>query len=392
MNIALIPTPELRCETGSTLHAVQLALGLARAGHEVHVFALNHPASVESGLHFHDLPLPLVHPVLIDRAITDEQIGAMVSLIVAAVARENNKARFDVVHAHYATMTGYCGSIVQDLFGIPLVISCFGRDLTIGAPNDPRYERMVEACLERTRIVIASDDSVAELLDSRYKINKSRLRVIPMGIDSNFSILSGADKPTDSVVEFINISSCFSPEKGLDTLLRATAILHQKGIYFTLSVIGEDDLPNQDHAVQLRNLHRALALDEHVMFFGRIPHRDIPHYLSAADVLVDPRVTGNFSSATLEALFAGRPVIASDVASNRLIIKDGDNGLLFPAGDAEALATRMADLAVDDNLRKVVGLGAVRWRERFGAPYSERSVCDHTLAAYEDACRDDSVY
>ncbi len=382
MRIALVPTPDLRCETGSTLYAVLLARLLAKAGNEVHVYALNHPEIELPGLHFHDLALPLEHPVFVDRMVSDGQIASTVARIVEAMTLDHEAAPFDVVHAHYATITGYAGKIISDLFAVPLVVSCLGRDLTVGAPNDGRYARMVRETVRSAARILVADRSFVDVLVNDYQADKSRIRVLPIGIDDELFAPGEVTAATGGPVRILNVSSCFDREKGLDSLLAAARLVKAKGVAFELSIVGEDDLPGQEHASRLGDLVCRLGVDDVVKFVGRVLHNDIPRRLAEADIFVDSRVKGNFSTATLEALFAARPVLASAVESNRSLIEDGSNGLLFEPGQSSGMAEAIVKLAGDPALRQSLRDGASLWRALNGRRFSAAMMCNETLQAY----------
>ena len=79
------------------------------------------------------------------------------------------------------------------------------------------------------------------------------------------------------------------------------------------------------------------------MFTGRVPHDDVQRYYSIVDVLAYPRLPMRLTELVtplkpLEAMAQGRLFVASDVGGHRELIRDGETGVLFRAGDAAALA------------------------------------------------------
>lgn len=98
-----------------------------------------------------------------------------------------------------------------------------------------------------------------------------------------------------------------------------------------------------------------------------LDHRDdVPSVLAALDVVVCPSEHEPFGLVVVEALAAGRPVVASDSGGPAEILEDGQSGLLFPTGDPGALAERVLRLLDDAALgRSLVEGGAVRVREAF---------------------------
>jgi len=105
-------------------------------------------------------------------------------------------------------------------------------------------------------------------------------------------------------------------------------------------------------------------LRERVLFLGSRP--DIDDLLRAMDVFVLPSVSEGLSNALLEAMASGLPVLATAVGGNLEAVIDGDSGLLFPVGDADALGEHLHGLASDPQRRERIGSRALqRVREEF---------------------------
>ena len=118
---------------------------------------------------------------------------------------------------------------------------------------------------------------------------------------------------------------------------------------------------------------RRLGAGERVRFLG--VRRDVPGLLAAADLFVLSSVREGLSLSLLEAMRAGRAVVATDVGGNREAVVPGATGLLVPAGDAAALAEAMAALAADGAKRAAWGGAARRrWEERFTAEHMVRDT------------------
>jgi glycosyltransferase involved in cell wall biosynthesis len=99
----------------------------------------------------------------------------------------------------------------------------------------------------------------------------------------------------------------------------------------------------------LRAQVAAAGLQEHVIFTGRVPHAEVPRYYDLVDILVYPRVSKRITELVtplkpLEAMAQRRLVVASDVGGHRELIRDGDTGRLFRAGDVAALATAAIEM------------------------------------------------
>jgi glycosyltransferase involved in cell wall biosynthesis len=134
--------------------------------------------------------------------------------------------------------------------------------------------------------------------------------------------------------------------KGVETAVLAMQDL--PGVHLT--VIGDGP-----ETPMLREITRQLGLSDSVSFTGRLSHDDTDNRVRGAHALLLPSCYEGLSHTLLEAGERGIPVIASDIGGNRALVKDGDNGLLVPYGDAEAVRRRVCALRDDEDLRLRLG-------------------------------------
>ena len=100
---------------------------------------------------------------------------------------------------------------------------------------------------------------------------------------------------------------------------------------------------------ELKQLVSAMGIANQVIFTGRVPHEKVQSYYDLIDVLVYPRLSMRLTEIVtplkpLEAMAQGRLLVASDVGGHRELIRDGETGILFKAGDASALAAAVLGL------------------------------------------------
>jgi glycosyltransferase involved in cell wall biosynthesis len=141
------------------------------------------------------------------------------------------------------------------------------------------------------------------------------------------------------------------PRKNVDLLLTATKQLAASGRDVEVWVAGAGPLEGQ-----LRARADTLGIGRAVRFLGPVSYSSVGFVLDAADVFVMPTSRDYRSVAVLEALRCGRPVIDSSVDGNAGdTVRDGDNGLVFQAGDASGLADCMARFVDEPELAKRMG-------------------------------------
>jgi len=123
----------------------------------------------------------------------------------------------------------------------------------------------------------------------------------------------------------------------------------------------------------------AAALDGAVEMVGF--RRDVAACLAAADIVALPSLQEGLGVAALEAMAAGRPVVASRVGGLAEAVVHEETGLLVPPGDPTALAAALARLARDPDLRARLGAAG---HARVLARYTATRMAEGTLACYED--------
>ena len=117
-----------------------------------------------------------------------------------------------------------------------------------------------------------------------------------------------------------------------------------------------------------------------VEFLGEVS--DVPGVLARADVYVQPSFQEGLPNAVLEAMAMGLPIVATRVSGNEDVVADGDNGLLVPPGDPDALAAAVRRLVADPALALRMGR---RSREIVESRFSLTAVMNQLRAAYRKA-------
>lgn len=122
-----------------------------------------------------------------------------------------------------------------------------------------------------------------------------------------------------------------------------------------------------------------LGIRERCLFVGN--RSDVAELYRACDVTLLPSLFEGTPNVVLESLATGVPVVASDVADNRLIVPDGEVGYVVPLGDPETMAGRLLELLQDDAARRGFGAAARSWVER---EFSTDVLARKTGAIYEE--------
>jgi glycosyltransferase involved in cell wall biosynthesis len=269
------------------------------------------------------------------------------------------KLQINTVHTHDDRPCIY-GAPAARLAGVPHVIHTrHGRSPLLSA----RKRLLVRLASRLTdRFVCVSND--AAILSIRQGISRRRVRTIWNGIDLERFPYSGPCNggPIVSVARL-------SPEKGIEHLLRALAIVVRS--YPSLRVEIAGDGPCKAELTTLRN---RLGLTDRVCFHGTV--HDVPALLARAGLFVLPSLSEGISLTLLEAMGRGLPVVATAVGGNCEVVQPNVAGLLVPAGDPSSLAAAVIRLIQDPATARALGSAGRRRAEML---FDVR----HMVTAYE---------
>jgi glycosyltransferase involved in cell wall biosynthesis len=175
--------------------------------------------------------------------------------------------------------------------------------------------------------------------------------------------------PNDHVMVMIGT---FKRQKGHTVLIDALRSVAPRHRSLRVVLVGDGELL---HAV--RREVEVAGLEEHVHFLGT--RRDVDALLAAGDSFVLPSLWEGLPVALVEAMAAGRPVIATAVSGTRQVMIDGTTGWLVPPGDAAALATAIDELLADPARAARMGESG---RQRVTSEFGARGQAEHLAALF----------
>ena len=278
--------------------------------------------------------------------------------------------KYDLIHSHY-WMSGIAAKELKKQWNIPIV-QMF-HTLGVMKQRVAREEEEVEGQYRldgelevlniADRIIAATPAEYAQL-QWLYGAATDKIVVIPPGVDmSRFYPI-----PPDEAKEFIGVNPCqkvllfvgrIEPLKGIDTLMKAIALLRDQGLEVCLSIIGGDPDLNLEvqsaEMARLKAIREDIGLSDQIGFLGKRAQDTLPYYYSAAEAVVVPSHYESFGMVALEAMACGTPVVASQVGGLAFLVKDGETGFTVPANNAQLLADKLKILLGDSELRAEMG-------------------------------------
>jgi glycosyltransferase involved in cell wall biosynthesis len=214
------------------------------------------------------------------------------------------------------------------------------------------FEKIMPWCYRRTPVLTGSESSRLELRAKGFR----DVGIAPEGVDPDDCVLENPPPRDRSLLLYVGRVKRY---KGLDTLLRALALLRVGRPDMRLAVAGAgDDLP------RLRALADSLGIASAVEFLGFVSaRRKVELYHEAAVVLNSSRKEG-WGLTSIEGNACGAPVVATDVPGLCDSVRDGETGFLVPFGDAPAFAAAVERLLADPRLWSTFSENGRRWAAR----------------------------
>ncbi len=286
---------------------------------------------------------------------------AMMNALARRITDVAREVKPQLLHAHSPVLNALPALRVGRRLGIPVLyeVRAFWEDAAVdhGRTREgaPRY-RLTRA-LETYALKHA--DAVATICEGLRAdivargVDPAKVTVVPNAVDvEKFVLGREPDGPLRRRLELdgaivLGFIGSFYAYEGLALLLKALPrILAVEPRVHVLFVGGGAEEAN------LRKIAARLGLESKVRFAGRVPHGEVQRYYDLIDVLVYPRLPMRLTELVtplkpLEAMAQGRLLAASDVGGHRELIRDQETGVLFRAGDVEALAAKVIDLLVD---------------------------------------------
>ncbi len=375
---------------GMNVYVREVARALGRLGFGIDVFTRSQDSAIPEvvrlgpGARVVHVPAGPARPIA--RAAVADHLEEFADRVEAFRTRDG--VRYDLVHSHY-WLSGLAGLDLARRWDAPLVhmfhtLGAIKNAVARGSGDTEPEERLAA----EIRIAARADRIVAATLVERADLawhlgaDPARVAVIPCGVDIELF----RPRPAAPARQRLGIDAehvllfvgRLTPIKGLETLLRALAVLRSDGLArsrLTLLVVGgaKGDEAGSEH---LRRLAGELGVGGWVDFRGPQSQDVLADYYAAADVCLMPSRYESFGMVALEAMASGVPVIASRAGGLAVTVQDGATGRLVPEGDVPALARAVAGLLGDEPGRRALGGRGVEWARRFAWPAIGRSVAD----------------
>ena len=300
---------------------------LRKRGVEVRIFSLLPPRD------------KLQHDI-IRRAGLDQ----ITSYDVANFADSIKKFQPDILHAHFAKEATEKARELSALCDVPFTFTAHGYDIHRKPPLD-FHERAAAASA-----VVTVSGANAEYINQTFKVPRSRLHVIPCGVDTErFCPANEVQREPPLIVCVARLVAVKNPGLLLDTCV----LLRERGVNFHCVMIGDGPLRGE-----LESKRASLNLEELVEMPGAAEQGEVLKWWQRASVGVLTSENEGMPVCLMEAAACGVPVVATRVGGVPELVLNGATGVLTPANDANILALALERLLTDAELRRRMSAAA----------------------------------
>ncbi|HEX9235990.1 MAG TPA: glycosyltransferase family 4 protein [Actinomycetota bacterium] len=361
MKIALACPYAWDAPGGVQVHVAELARNLRGRDHDVLVLAPARKAAEEPGV------------TIVGRAVGVPYQGTVAPICFSVRAARRVGAalrRFepDVVHAH-EPLSPSIGMLAAYRASAPVVGTFHAHAersvlLTAAAPALGHLWR-------RLAVRVAVSEAAAGFVRSRFH---GEVRIIPNGCDVELFATGQREEGLPPGRQLLWVGR-LDPQKGFGVALDAFEALLAERLDVNLIVIGD----GRDRSLADRLPAEVRA---RIHLLGSVRHDRLPGYHRAADVFVAPAIgQESFGVVLVEAMAAGLPVVATDIAGYREVVRDGVEGLLVPPNDPRALGAAIERILSDPELAGRLRAAGKTRAER----YRWDRVVEDVERAYADA-------
>lgn len=261
-------------------------------------------------------------------------------LEAAYIARRAIELRLDRLHAHFGTNAATVAMLAQAMGAPPY-------SFTVHGPEEFDKPAAIALGVKADRadfVVAVSSFGRSQLCRWVRHCDWQRLHVVHCGIEP-VTYAEPPPLPAERPLVLVNIGR-FVEQKGQLLLLDAMAEVVRRGVDVRLVMIGDGPMrPMIERAISRHGLGR------HVSLTGWLDEAGVRRELAAAHGLVLPSFAEGLPMVVMEAMAAGRPVIATWVAGTPELMQHGKTGWLVPAGDCDALVEAITDMSMTPDVK-----------------------------------------
>lgn len=306
------------------------------------------------------------------------------------IIRLIKKNNLDVVEAPLTFGDGLVFSLIKLR---PFVVSLhtpsfiMSKIYNISGLSYSRWQMLEKTLLENADRILCNTSINANLIANRYKVDYSKMRIVPHGISiekyhfSNHGLKGKKGLSGKKIVLFVGR---LEKRKGVDLLLKAIPDVVRQIPNVVFVFIGADTKTSPaggSYRQYILEQSKVNCFQSHICLIGWVSEEELIEFYFSCDVFVAPSIYESFGLVYLEAMACGKPVIGTDIGGIPEVVNKNKTGLLIPLGNKQALIDSLVDLLIDEKKRELIGKTA---RQEVEENFTDTVMAKKTLKVFEE--------
>ena len=379
MKIGMLSDTFLPIYGGAEIHVLELSRALRKMGHQVEICAALEGDSNVDGFRVHRIP-----------ALQGGHRRAFLRIPSSLPTLMKFIRSHEIVHCHYSFLMAFIGTALARFVHVPSLVTLHGLGTLDSSTGTSFLRRMYRRMSLRFADHVIATSEEMKSIALRYT-TEDKITIIPNGVDTTLFDQTADEMREEGDDDIVVLSMRrLAPKNGVQYLIESVPIVLEQVPNVHFWIAGEGKLERY-----LRERVIALGVEANVRFIGIVPHEETRKYYVQADIVAFPSSAESTSLACLEAMAMQKAVVASALAPYRLMLGDGDRGLLvrlfdressdynaplmLPGDRIESLAQEIVRLVQQPALRRDLGKRA---RAYAVANYDWQVVTDRVAALY----------
>lgn len=292
------------------------------------------------------------------------------NLLIPELVNKLQNIKHSFIYQRYG-LNNFTGAYLAKKLNIPFVLEYNGSEIWMShnwggkLHYESTAQKIETANFKAADLIIGNAESMIDELVS-YGVEKDKICIIPNGVDASrftpeldgTAIRSKLGFAKDDIV--VSFIGTFGPWHGAEVLAQTISKVCAHNPHVRYLYIG-----GGGSYEQVKEIVKSSGYEDRVMMIGFVPQLEAPLYLAACDILVSPQIpnpdgTPFFGSPTklFEYMAMGKAIVASNLDQMGRILHDNKTALLSIPGNVESLSNAIVRLAVDSDLRSMLGANA----------------------------------
>lgn len=388
MRIILVPAYYLPKVGGVEIATANLAKELVSNGHQVSIVTTRYSLKLPriqpiNGITVFRLPFFFPHTLIntgflsiLKLVLKWSLLPVFFSMVLIELIFIFQSKKPHIVNLHYIGANAFYILMLRKLIHFPLVVAIHGADIQRDAHKSGLAQWLIKKTLcEADKILVNSKSLLFEAEKLVPYITKKSI-VVGNGVNLDEFVSSVKYKHPKSYILSVGR---FVRKKGLDVLIQAFAAVVEVCPKLDLIIAGDGE-----ELTRCKSLALQLGIDHKTFFVGTVDRKKVIELLIGCEIFVLPSRKEPFGIVILEAMAAGKPVIATNVGGVAEIVKHLESGFLVESESPAALAQAINLLLKDKTLRKRISHRGYRFVRNH---FSWKKITEKYIKAYENVYR-----